>query len=235
MTSAEDPILRDLEIMAGAVRYRAWIHSLLAPWLGRRVVEVGSGIGTFTELLLERAEVVATDVYPPAVERLRQRFGGRPGFEARLLDVSSPPFRELRAFRPDTIVCSNVLEHVRDDRGALAAMREVLVDGGHVVLLVPAFQAAFGTIDRLVGHERRYGRSELRDKLRGAGLELRRLHYVNAVALPAWFVNGRVLKRQAESPGQVLVFDRLVVPWLSRLERLVRPPFGMSLFAAARR
>ncbi len=226
-----DPVLRDLEIMSGAVRYRDWIFSQFSGCVGRRVVEVGAGIGTFTELLLDRDAVMALDVYPPAVDYLRRRFGDHPRFSAALLDISSPEARELKAFRPDTIVCNNVLEHVADDRAALRTMHDLLEDGGHLALLVPAFQIAYGTIDRLVGHHRRYSRTELRDKLLEAGFRILDLHYMNAVALPGWFVNNRILKRAEESPAQVLWFDRFVVGWLSWLERRVRPPFGLSLVA----
>ena len=229
----EDPVIRDLEIMSAAVNYRNWIYRQFTPILGRRVIECGAGIGNFTELLAERELVVAVDSYGPCVSYLANRFRANARVVPVQMDVSSPRLRELERYQPDTIVCINVLEHVEDDRATLKNMRHLVGRGGAIALLVPAFPCLYGTIDRMLGHYRRYRREELAGKFEEAGLKVQRLFYFNAVAPFGWFVNNRVLKRTEESPVQVLVFDRWIVPWLSRIEHLCKPPYGLSLIVLA--
>ena len=116
---------------------------------------------------------------------------------------------------------------------ALRNMREVLRPGGRLALLVPAYQFLFGTIDRLVGHHRRYTRTGLSAALTAAGFTIRDIYYMNSLGVFGWLLNNRIVKRREESPAQVLFYDKAVVPWLSRIERVIRPPFGLSLVAIA--
>ena len=217
--------------MTRARNYFAWQSRLLLREVGQRVVEVGCGIGNFTGLLLDRELVVALDPEPACVECLRSRYGPRPNLQTLVCDTAWPEFRNLAQFRPDSCLCVNVLEHIEDDGVALAAMASILPAGGAIVLLVPAFEALYGPIDRNLGHYRRYRRGGIARLAEQAGLHVRKVHYVNSIGLAGWWVNAHVWKREAQSDGQIAVFDRLVAPLLERVEAAVPPPFGQSLLA----
>jgi SAM-dependent methyltransferase len=189
-------------------RYNRWIYDQIESALGRRVLEVGSGTGNITEFLLAGGrEVTATDVVASYRDELRGRFGGQANLEVGTFDLNraAPPEFTARPF--DTVVCLNVLEHIADDLFALSQMREALKPGGRLALLVPAHRFLHGAFDEAVGHYRRYSRRGL--------------------------VNGRLLRRAYLPEGQVSLADRLVP--LLRLERLVGPPFGISLIAIAQK
>jgi len=221
--------------MAQAANYFAWQGRLVAPELGRRVIEVGCGIGNFTGMLLDREAVLAVDVDPACIERLQQRYSNRSNLHAFVCEPSSEAFAELARRRPDSCVCLNVLEHIQDDARALEAMATVLVPGGAIVLLVPAFQALYGPIDRNLAHCRRYSRSMLWRLVHRARLRIEKQHYVNAIGFIGWWMNAHILRREAQSDRQIRIFDRSIVPWMSRLEAIARPPFGQSLFAVLRK
>lgn len=223
--------LEDQRQMTGARNYFAWQSRLVVRELGRRVIEVGCGIGNFTGLLLDRELVVAVDREEACVAALRERY---PAVQASVCEVGGARFRELAAWRADSVVCVNVLEHVPDDEAAVRDMASVVVPGGVVVLLVPAFQSLYGAIDRNLGHYRRYRRAEVARLAARAGLEVRKLHYVNTVGFFGWWVNAHVLKRETQSDAQIAVFDRCV-PAMAAVEGAVRPPFGQSLLAVLRR
>ncbi|MGA2183866.1 MAG: class I SAM-dependent methyltransferase [Bryobacteraceae bacterium] len=222
--------IEDLERMTRARNYFAWLNRLAARELGQRVVEVGCGVGNFTATLLDREAVIAMDNDAGCLDRLRHRFPNHPNLHVFPGDASDDAFLEVARFQPDSCVCLNVLEHIEDDEKALRNMAAVLAPGGVVVLLVPAFPALYGPIDGNLGHCRRYRRSGLARLAEAAGLRLRRTHYMNAIGFFGWWVNARVLRRDTQSAGQIEVFDRFVVPLMSRLEDLLRPPFGQSLF-----
>jgi SAM-dependent methyltransferase len=223
--------LEDLERMTRARNYFAWQSRLAARELGRRVVEVGCGVGNFTATLLDREAVIAVDNDPACLDRLRDRFPNHPNLHVFRGDASDDAFLEVAQFEPDSCVCLNVLEHIEDDRKALRNMASVLAPGGVVVLLVPAFPALRGPIDRNLGHWRRYRRGGLAHLAEAAGLRLREARYMNTIGFFGWWVNARLLRRDTQSARQIEVFDRFVVPLMSRLEDAVRPPFGQSLFA----
>jgi len=231
MTNNSDPIIRDLEIMANTVNYRQWIYDNAREAMGRRIIELGAGIGNFTQMFTDRELIVAIDNYAPAVARMRERFSSQPNVVPLQMDIAGPELVGLSRYEADTIVCINVLEHILDDAAALSNMNAILQTGGKLFLLVPAFEFLLGTIDRVVGHHRRYGKKELAGKLGVAGFKIHDLYFMNMIAVFGWFLNNRILKRQEESLSQVLFFDKYIVPWLRVIERAVRPPFGLSLIA----
>jgi SAM-dependent methyltransferase len=223
--------LEDQQRMSRAPNYFAWQHRLIQKELGRRVLEVGCGVGNFTATLLDREAVIAVDLQPECIQRLTLRYTGRPNLHVLVCDVLSPEFRELANLRPDSSVIVNVLEHVEDDVAALKAVAGVLTPGGVIVLLVPAFQALFGPIDKNLGHHRRYSRGAIRSLAERSGLRVRKLHYLNSIGFFGWWINAHILKREAQSERQIEIFDRYVVPPMSAIERIIWPPFGQSLLA----
>src|SRR5579859_7244042 len=94
--------LRDQERMARAKNYFAWQGRLVTPELGRRVVEVGCGLGNFTGMLLDREVVIAIDIEPDCIERLAARYPGRANLHAFVGDAGDRSFAELARFRPDS-------------------------------------------------------------------------------------------------------------------------------------
>jgi len=68
-----------------------------------------------------------------------------------------------------------------------------------------------------------------------AGWKPRRIAYMNFPGIAAWFMAGRVLKKTSIAPSDAKAYDRLVVPWISRLEQIVPPPIGSNIIAIARR
>ena len=216
--------------MSRAENYFAWQSRLVTRQLGRRVVEVGCGLGNFTGKLLDREAVIAVDSNPDCIQRLIERYPGRDNLHAFACRAGSPAFSDLARFHPDSCVCLNALEHIRDDRQALDGMASILGPGGVVVLLVPAFPALYGPIDRNLGHYRRYSRRSIASLVAATSLRIRKVHYVNAAGFFGWWVNSHILRRRAQSEKQIEIFDSYLVPVLSRVEGLVRPPFGQSLF-----
>ena len=224
----------ELDALAGARNYYGWIADRFAPFLGRRVVEVGAGIGTFTGHLLARrpdAAVVALEPAGNNFPHLAARFAADPRVTPRqgYLDASLAPGEA------DAVVAVNVLEHVRDDAGFVAAAARALAPGAHLCLFVPALPALFGSLDRAFEHHRRYTRPTLRALLDGAGLRTVRLGYMNLPGTAAWWLSGRVLRRRTVTARDARRYDRWVVPWVRALEERWSPPFGQSLLAVARR
>ncbi|MGH3102483.1 MAG: class I SAM-dependent methyltransferase [Gaiellaceae bacterium] len=222
-----DDVLHEL---AAARNYNAWIFDRARPFLGRRVLDVGAGVGTFTALAADAgAAVTAVEPDPVLIAELERRAGARSNVE-----IVQGVAQDVQASGDfDSLLCFNVLEHVHDDAAALRSFREQLAPGGRLLLLVPAHPTLIGAYDRRVGHERRYAKAPLARLLEAAGYDVETLRHVNPVGALGWLVRVR-FRRDAGWPSTSFrAFDRLV-PVLRPLDRL-RLPFGLSLWAVARR
>ncbi|MGH7592134.1 MAG: class I SAM-dependent methyltransferase [Gemmatimonadales bacterium] len=221
-----------LEIMSMAPRYNRWQYSVIAPWIGQRVLEVGAGVGNISTHIVAagRARVVLTDTDPWYRGELQRRFSGRPEVAVESLTLpDAAAAARLAPHRLDTVVALNVVEHIDDHVGALRTMRELVLPGGRVIILVPAMPSLYGTLDRELGHFRRYTRDTLSAAYQSAGLRVERLAWFNRVGTVGWWFNARVRRAGRIPLGQLKAFD-LLVPFL-RLERLVPMSFGLSLIA----
>lgn len=224
-----EPVLNDLET---AKNYNHWLFSRARPYLGRRVLDAGAGLGTFTALAaVTTTQVVALEPEPSFADHLRERFADTPSVQVVEGRAEAPPAEVGGGF--DSILCLNVLEHVRDHEAALAGFRELLAPAGRLLLLVPAHERLYGPYDRAAGHVRRYSRAAFREALEAARFDVEALRYVNPVGAMGWFVRIRLARGPAWPSTSLAAFDRLV-PLLRPLDRL-RLPFGLSLWAVARR
>ncbi len=228
---SEDSGHYTLRVMERAGRYNRWIYDTFKPWLGKTVLEVGSGVGNMTQFLMDRERVTASDINPIYLRELRRQFGRRPNFREMYLDLGKP--MEPGEPRHDSVVCLNVLEHIEDDVAALKAMYDRLNPGGRLIIYVPANPRIYTDVDRKLGHFRRYVKSDLVEKCRRAGFVVEHARYHNILAALGWLINGRIFKKKHIPAGQAKLYDR-ILPYL-RLESKIETEFSMSLFCIARR
>jgi SAM-dependent methyltransferase len=224
-----------LRRMADVDRYNSWIYDLIEPFLGRRIVEVGCGIGNMTGYFLRAERLLAFDLLRESVEWVQARYGDRPNLVVHEGDLCDPGFIARSGEESfDTVVSINMLEHVKEDKKGLAHMNRLLVEGGYLLLFVPAGSYLYGSLDRALGHYRRYDRRGLAAAVRGAGFTIAKLHYVNALGVAGWYLNSRLLRKTLLPKGQLGLFNR-VAPLLQTIESRIKPPFGQSLLCVARK
>lgn len=223
-----EDILRSME---RAERFTQWLIARLDPYLQGTVLEVGAGIGNNVRALLHKDRIIATEPDPEYVRLLQNAFGGRQAVDVRQWDVTCPAPAEWD--KVDSILCSNVLEHVDDDVGALRNMKGALKDGGHLVLVVPAGARLHGSLDRALGHRRRYSTKALRDCLARVGLGVETLFSMNKPGVLGWYFNGIALRRTKLGRVQMKLFNGLVP--LFKILDPVLPWTGLSLVVVARK
>jgi glycosyltransferase involved in cell wall biosynthesis len=223
-----------LDALAYTPRFNEWMASLVSPFLGPRVLEIGAGIGNLSMHLSRRRQHYAvSDFEQEHLARLRTRLLYRPNVSVHECDLENRGHFQRLGPEFDSVVCLNVLEHVVNDIDGLRNIQSVLRDGGRAVILVPNDPGIFGTLDNVLGHQRRYTESELRSKMQQAGFEVERVMPFNRVTRPGWIINACLLKRQSFGRFQLWMFDRFVWLW-RRLDRwLPWPP--VSIIAIGRK
>ena len=224
-----------LQHLNEARKLNRWIYDYIEQYLGESVLEVGCGIGNITEFLVadDRLRLTAIDIEPSYVEAVTGKFAARGGFQALVQDITSPGLvASLGAEAFDTIVCLNVLEHIQDDRATLRYFHDLLHEKGRLALLCPAHPCLFGSMDRDVGHYRRYERDKLEFMLKETGFKVIRSFYFNSFNVLGWWFNGKVLGSRHASPLQIRLVEA-VVPLLRFWEDRVKLPFGLSILVIA--
>jgi len=149
------------------------------------------------------------------------------------LDPEQPADLEEFAGQFDTALCLNVLENVEDPRLTIASMRKALKPGGKFLVLVPQHPALYASIDRSLGHRRRFSQAELRSLLEQEGFRVEAVRQLNKIGMPAWWLYGKVLGRKYISKLTLKLFDKTVWIW-RRVDRLL-PWKGLSLIVVARK
>ena len=212
-----------------------WIFKLIKPYLGSNILEVGSGIGNISRFLTAlNRNLVLTDVKENYLDFLKHRFIGNPKVKMILHNISSSDPSFISPYGIDTVVCINALEHVKDDQKALENVYKILNKNGRLILIVPALNALYGSIDEKLGHFRRYDKVELIRKLEQKKFLIEQIYYHNFISAIGWFVNSRILRIKVMSNIQVALLDKFI-PFIAIMEKRIKIPFGLSLVAICKK
>lgn len=205
-----------------------------------RIIDLGCGPGNLLDYLAPHGAVFGSDFSQDALRFCAGR-GYRRLFRA---DFHSLPLRDASF---DLVTCIDVLEHLNDDRRAIAELVRILRPGGTLVVSVPAFMFLWGDHDTMYGHQRRYTTAEVRERFEAAGLRVHKLSYFEPAFLPPLFVYRNLKKRFSRGDGLEQRDDFVRLPgvvnaalrWLIAAERFplryLDFPFGVTLLAVATR
>ena len=212
-----------------APRFNAWMADVVRPFCGNRVLEIGGGVGNLTLQLVPRWTFVVSDVNPLNLQTLKALRHERPYLGVAYCDVTDLSSFPQSPDGYDTVICLNVIEHVTGDREALTNIRSVLARDGRAIVLVPQGQWNFGSLDEVLGHQRRYSREQLVQLAGDSGFEVERMLEFNRFGTFAWYINGRILRKRMFSRLQVRLLN-LLVPLMRLYDRLIPTP-PLSLIA----
>jgi 2-polyprenyl-3-methyl-5-hydroxy-6-metoxy-1,4-benzoquinol methylase len=208
-----------------------WMYSEVKPFLKGNILEVGSGVGTYSKKIAKDYggnEIILSDIDDEYVQKLNDIYSSDQNVKAIQLDLNKPTDFEKIDKKIDSVIALNVLEHVEDDVAALENIYELLEPGGKFIVLVPAHKFLFNCVDTSLGHFRRYTKKELLKKISGTKFRIRKVFYFNFAAIIGWYVNGNILKKKI-SEGSVSLFDKLV-PFFKFFEKnIFRKKMGISL------
>jgi SAM-dependent methyltransferase len=207
----------------------------------RSMLEVGCGNGYVLAAIAERHPAIAVAGSDLSGAGLRQARARIPSAMLVRADARELPFEA----EFDVVGAFDVIEHVHDDEAVLAAIRTALRPGGGLLVSVPQHRWLWSETDRYAGHERRYTRRDLTDKLDRAGFRLRWTTSFVTLLLPAMIASRacQAVSRREFDPTRELAVDRRLDWAMERTMRVelgaiglgVRFPVGGSLLAVAER
>ena len=212
------------------------IERIVKPPKDARILELGAGTGHNLAMLSRFGAVEASELDPIARELASERLG-KPVLEAALPDLSMFPEASY-----DLIALLDVLEHVVDDKGSLAAILTRLKPGAALLLTVPANPWMWSAHDTAHHHHRRYRKHEIATLARDAGYEIELLSPFNSLLFPpiaAARLIGRLRGDESSDDAMPGAAINKTLETIFGLERgligRVPMPFGVSLVAVLRR
>lgn len=216
-----------LETLSRCGKYSKLLISFFDKYLGNEVLEIGSGIGNITRLLLKEGRtVIPSDIDKESLKKLNSQYGN-----SIYLDITSkPPKKFIEKF--DSLVVLNVLEHIKDDLGTLKNVSKLLKKDGHLILLVPSHMFLYSEYDKKVGHERRYSLVETKEKIIKSGFKILKLNFVNKIGALGWFYNFKIRKRK-KFPKPLIFSINAVSKLIKIIDFLIPFPFGLSIICIA--
>lgn len=226
-----DQSSKTLESMSQATWYNRWTQTKFNKYLSGDILEVGCGIGNFSTYLAKHGNLVGIDVNEDHIKEARKKIkeSGEIGFG----DIEKGKyFFKARIF--NTIVCMNVLEHIKNDSKALSNINSILAKDGYLILLVPAHEFLFNSIDESIGHYRRYEKNKLEQLLKENGFEIYKIRSLNLIGSLGWFIAGKLLGEKNISENKIKMFN-FISPAFLFLESIFEPPFGTSILVIARK
>lgn len=226
------------ESLENQFRQKALNDLVLRYIYGTTVFEVGCGSGILLKTLLaKRYQASGCDIssiqYDLARKRLKEaKLPSEVIYKVSLEDTSN----WKRTF--DTVICLDVLEHIKDDNKAIKLLTRLVKKGGRLIILVPANPLLWTERDIKYGHYRRYTKKTLKQLVvNNKSLKITSLRYWNSIGvIITWFLiklNIKIDTDRLISRNNILIsnINKLLGFWLKNVERYNIFPLGLSLLA----
>ena len=227
-----------LQAIGKADRFNSWMYNTIKPWCTGEVLEIGSGAGNISKYFLnDNFKITLTDIRTNYCKPLEDKFSGSNSLTGVLkMDLADPDFENkhrslLGSF--DTVFALNVVEHIENDDLSILNSKKLLKPGGHLIILVPAYDALYNKFDYRLGHYRRYTKSSLSKLLLQNKLDIIHNQYFNFAGILGWFISGNILRNSVIPVSQVNIFNDLV-PVFRFVDRLLFNRMGLSTIAVGK-
>ncbi len=236
-TSAKDPVgLHTLEVIAKADRFNQWMYQQFKNQLKGEILEIGSGIGNISRLVIEEGHTITlSDYNEEYCQDLKKKFSHLSNVrEVISIDLLHKNFEyKYSAYKEkfDSVFLLNVIEHIEDDEMAVKNCNYLLKPGGHLILLAPAYSCLYCTFDKQLGHFRRYSLKQLKDLLKKEDFSLLSGNYFNFTGIAGWFLFGKVMNKKMLKSGEMSAFDK-IVPFAKVIDKLFGRSFGLSIIVS---
>ncbi|MDH5668722.1 MAG: class I SAM-dependent methyltransferase [Nitrospira sp.] len=240
---AEGVLEKELATVRLLVNYHAWIFSTIQHHLGKRLIEIGGGIGTFSDLLINRhlntADNRTLEILEPS-EQLFEHLSLK--YHTRYPDLLRTGRLTLtkRVFTAapeqyDTVVMINVLEHIEQDQYFADGVFKTLSPGGTFIVFSPALPFLYSELDHRVGHFRRYTKCGLASIFTSSGFHIEQLRYMDMVGIIPWYLINVLAGSCSFNSSLTKIYDRFVVPFTRFAEDSCGAPIGKNLLIVGRK
>ena len=218
-----------------AHNYTKWVLSPFTPYIGKSVLEVGLGHGGYKEYLPDNIKYIGIDIDTLSINKAKSKYPNDIFMQGDITDSSIKT--TLNNINIDSILCINVLEHIENDSLCIKNMLDILQEGGHLFLFIPAFQHIYNELDAMAGHFRRYTKKSISSLIPENG-QVVHCKYFNALGGIGWWLNGFIKHNSLNTSAmnnQIVIFDKYILPISKILDHITNKYFGQSLICIVKK
>lgn len=215
----------NLKIMNLAINYNDYLSSLIFKYAKNihspKILDIGAGYGYFAKRIsykFPKIVCIEPDISQAQIIRSKE------------LEVKKALFG-LKKESFDFIYTLNVLEHIKNDVSSVKNWVRYLKPGGLILIYVPAFQVLFSSMDKKVGHFRRYRKSELEAIANHLNLSIVELKYADSLGFLISLVYKFIGDKGGEiSPGALKIYDKFIFPLSVKLDKFFNFVVGKNVY-----
>lgn len=220
----------ELELFSNATNWKKYWIKKINPFIGNQVLEVGAGIGTNTQLLIENNDNIEEWICVEPDENLTKQIPTNLDKQvSKKVQIKTGFLNELQINRKfDTILYIDVIEHIKKDKDEIDYAKTLLKENGNLIILVPAHNYLFSEFDKAIGHYRRYNKKMLKAVV-GIDLRQEKLMYLDSIGMFASIMNKLFLKQSYPSIKQINLWDNYMVNASKLFDQVTFNNIGKSL------
>lgn len=151
--------------------YRHYLYSKLLGNISNweEFLLIGTGNGYFINQLKEKKFAgTCIDISEESIKLSKHNVGKQKNIIIKKADL----FTYIPKQKVGTVFCFEVIEHIKNDKGAFRKIRKMMKKNGKFIMSVPAHMSMWGEIDEIGGHFRRYEKKKLQSLLKKSGFEI---------------------------------------------------------------
>lgn len=217
----------NLEVMREAINYNNYLISLIFKECNnntQKILDFGAGIGTFTLAVKKKFEAIQ------ALELDRKLFLQLKSNGITTYQTS----QQIQNASFDLIYSFNVLEHIEDDAAIISELYRLLKPGGKLILYVPAFNILYSSMDKKVGHLRRYRRNQLISLCETQKFRIHKAQYIDSLGFLMTFLYRFLGNQHGQLNIKLIkIFDRYIFPLSLFCDRILYNSLGKNLLVIA--
>lgn len=226
--------METLHVIEKANKFNRWMYETIKPFCKGKILEIGCGIGNISEFFIQDSQdIILSDLRENYLEIVSKKFTN-PTIKINLIDPEFDTKYEKIIGTFDTVFALNVIEHIEDDKQAIANCKKLLKKGGNLIILVPAYQFLFNNFDKELEHFRRYTRKKIETVIAENNLEIVNSFYFNFIGIIGWYVSGSILKKKTIPENQMGLFN-LLVPVFRWADKIILNKIGLSVICVSKK
>jgi len=215
---------KELEIFDKANLWRNYLHKTIKKFIGQKVLEVGAGIGSFTQIYMDdKKELTLSEIDNFNFRTIQDKFNHK-----KNIKVEKKKITEIND-KFDTIMYLSVLEHIENDREEILQALSRLEKNGNLIICAPAHNFMYSNFDKEIGHFRRYEISFFKE-LKFNDAIVKKSFFIDSFGYLLYFINRLVFKKEVyPSKLKVLIWDKIFIPITYIVDLITFYKFGKNI------
>ena len=198
---------KELEIFDKANLWRNYLHKIISKYIGKKVLEVGAGIGSFTQIYMDdKKDITLSEIDDFNYKTIKEKF-----YYKKNCTIEKKRITEIND-EFDTIMYLSVLEHIEDDKEEILQALSKLRKNGNLIICAPAHNFMYSEFDKEIGHFKRYEMNFFKE-LKFKNAIVLKSFFIDSFGYLLYFINKLVFKKEVyPSKLKVFIWDKLFIP-----------------------